>query len=185
MSTAISNALKQLVAVTRPRPDQSEGSVSAMAERFQSVFREYPESIVIGALNAWPKASEWFPTEKELRDLLDYLKLSSDRIGSNIDARGRSDRPTGMTKHFYDAVCRVKGEAYARSWLRGGATAMFTDRYVYVNQVGHDRLWRDLSNLINEHGVAIVVDDDMTRMLVDYMEANGITGGFEQKRRRA
>lgn len=185
MSQEIGKALKQLIAVTRPRPDQSEASVAAMAERFAGVFREYPDEIVIGALNAWPKSSEWFPTEKELRDLLDYLKLSSDKIGSRIDARGRSDKPTGMTKHFYDAVCRVKGEAYARSWLRGGATAMFTDRYVYVNQVGHDRLWRDLSNLITEYGVAIVVDDDMTRVLVDYMEANGISGGFEPKRRRA
>lgn len=184
MTQNLGKALKQLIAVTRPRPDQSEGSVAAMAERFLAVFSEYPEPIVLGALNAWPKHSEWFPTEKELRDLLDYLKLSSDKIGSNIDARGRSDKPSGMTKHFYDAVCRVKGEAYARSWLRGGATAMFTDRYVYVNQVGHDRLWRDLSNLIHEHGVAIVVDDSMTRMLVDYMEANGISGGFEPKRSR-
>lgn len=181
----IGKALKQLIAVTRPRPDQSDASVSAMAERFQAVFSEYPEVIVIGALNAWPKSSEWFPTEKELRDLLDYLKLSNDKIGSHMDSRGRSDRPTGMTKHFYDAVCRVKGEAYARSWLRGGATALFTDRYVYVNQVGHDRLWRDLSNLIREHGVAIVVDEDLTRVLIDYMERNGIVGGFEPKRRRA
>ena len=184
MSNQITAALKQLIAVTRPRPDQSEGSVMAMAERFQAVFRDYPDEIVLGALNAWPKHSEWFPTEKELRDLLDYLKISSDKLGSSIDARGRSDKPSGMTKHFYDAVCRVKGEAYARSWLRGGVTAMFTDRYVYVNQVGHDRLWRDLSHMIQEYGVAIVVDDDIAKLLVDYIERNNI-GSYEPKRRRA
>ena len=105
------------------------------------------------------------------------LRGKLDRYSAEIAAAERQGGLPGWM--------RLKGEAYARSWLRGGATAMFTDRYVYVNQVGHDRLWRDLSNLINEHGVAIVVDDDMTRMLVDYMEANGITGGFEQKRRRA
>lgn len=184
MSQQIGKALKQLIAVTRPRPDQSEGSVAAMAERFLAVFSEYPEPIVLGALNAWPKSSEWFPTEKELRELLDYLKISSDKIGSSIDAQGRSDKPSGMTKHFYEAVARIKGEAYARSWLRGGITAMFTDRYVFVNQVGHDRLWRDLSNLIRECGVAVVVDDDIAKLLVDYMERNGI-GGYEPKRRRA
>lgn len=184
MSAEITKAMRQLIAVTRPRPDQSEASVSAMAERFAVVFSEYPEAIVIGALNAWPKHSEWFPTEKELRDLLDYLKLSSDKIGSSIDARGRSDKPSGMTKHFWEAVARVKGEAYARSWLRGGVTCMFTERYVYVNQVGHDRLWRDVSNLINEYGVAIVVDDDIAKLLVDYIERNGI-GKHEPKRRRA
>jgi len=149
------------------------------------VLTEYDEQVALDALDAWPRNSEWFPTEKELRDLLDYVRLTSDKASGEKDAKGRSDKPYGMTKHFWEAVARVKGEAYARSWLRGGATAMFTERYVYVNQVGHDRLWRDISNLIEEHGVAIIVDDDMTRMLVDYMEANGITGGFEQKRRRA
>lgn len=184
MSTAIGNALKQLIAVTRPRPDQSEGSVMAMAERFQAVFSEYPEAIVIGALNAWPKSSEWFPTEKELRDLLDYLKISSDKIGSTIDAQGRSDKPSGMTKYFCERVAKFRGEPYVRSWLRGGVTCMFTDRYVYVNQVGHDRLWRDVAGLIRECGVAIVVDDDIAKLLVEYMERNGI-GPYEPKRRRA
>lgn len=180
----LAEALSQLIAVTRPRPDQSAAAISAMAERFAAVFREYPEAIVLGALNAWPKHSEWFPTEKELRDLLDYLKISSDKVGNTIDTQGRSDKPSGMTKHFYEAAARIKGEAYARSWLRGGVTCMFTDRYVYVNQVGHDRLWRDLSNLIRECGVAIVVDDEIAGLLQDYIERNGI-GGYETKRRRA
>lgn len=184
MSQQVAKALKQLIAVTRPRPDQSEASIAAMAERFQAVFREYPESIVLGALNAWPKSSEWFPTEKELRDLLDYLRLADDKAVGAQDARGRSDKPSGLTLRFWEAVARVKGEAYARSWLRGGVTCLFTDRYVIVNQVGHDRLWRDLSNLIREHGVAIVVDGDISRLLVDYMERNGMSG-FEMKRRRA
>jgi hypothetical protein len=184
MSQQIGKALKQLIAVTRPRPDQSEGSVAAMAERFLAVFSEYPEPIVLGALNAWPKHSEWFPTEKELRELLDYLRLNDEKAGASIDTRGRSDKPSGMTKHFYEAVARIKGEAYARSWLRGGVTAMFTDRYVYVNHVGHDRLWRDLSHLIRECGVAIIEDDSIATLLVDYIERNGI-GNYEPKRRRA
>lgn len=181
----LADAFRQLIAVVRARPDMDASGAAAASRRLYSVLTEYDEEVALEALDSWPRNSEWFPTEKELRDLLDYVKINHDKVGGKIDARGRSDKPSGMTKHFYDAVCRVKGEAYARSWLRGGATAMFTERYVYVNQVGHDRLWRDISNLIEEHGVAIVVDDDMTRMLVDYMAANGITGGFGQKRRRA
>lgn len=184
MSQQISKALKQLIAVTRPRPDQSEGGVSAMAERFAQVFREYPEDVVVAALAEWPKGSEWFPTEKELRDLLNYIKLSSDKADSPPDERGRSEKPSGMTQFFYQRVSAVKGEAYARSWLRGGVTAMFTDRYVFVNQVGHDRLWRDVPTLIRECGVAIVVDEGIARLLVDYIDRNGI-GAYEPKRRRA
>lgn len=185
MSQAIGKALKQLIAVTRPRPDQSEGSVAAMGERFQTVFSEYSEPVVLEALNEWPKSSEWFPTEKELRALLDYVKLNSKKAAGTKDAKGRSDKPYGMTEYFWERVSKVKGFAYANSWLRGGATAMFTDRYVYVNQVGHDRIWRDCEALIRESGVAIVVDEDMTQVLLDYMERKGITPGFEPKRRRA
>lgn len=182
MSNRIAQAMKQLIAVTRPRPDQSEGGVSAMAERFSAVFSEYPEDVVIAALNEWPKASEWFPTEKELRDLLNYLRFNSASTKGERDARGRSDTPSGMTEYFWQRVAALKGEAYARSWLWGGVTAMFTGKYVFVNQVGHDRLWRDCADLIRECGVAIVVDDEIARLLVQHMAENNIG---TTKRRRA
>lgn len=182
--SAVAKALKHLVAVTRPRPDQSEGSVSAMAERFSAVFREYPESVVLAALDEWPKESEWFPTEKELRALLDYIKLNHADARGAVDAKGRSDTPSGMTKYFWERVASLKGEAYARSWLWGGVTAMFTAKYVFVNQVGHDRLWRDCADLIRECGVAIVVDNEIARLLVKYMDDNGMSS-HERRRRRA
>lgn len=180
----LADAFRQLIAVVRPRPDMDEGGAAAASRRLFSVLNEYDEDVALKALDEWPRNSEWFPTEKELRDLLDYVKLNSDKAAGEKDSRGRSDKPYGLTARFWEAVARVKGEAYARSWLRGGVTCMFTDRYVYVNQVGHDRLWRDLSNLIQEHGVAIVVDDDIAKLLVDYIEREKI-GKYEPKRRRA
>lgn len=184
MSDALESAFNELCAVCRPRPDQDEGMMEAGARRLWRVLGEYSEPVAIEALNDWPRNSEWFPTEKELRNVLDYVKLNNDKASGEKDTKGRSDKPFGMTKHFWEGVARIKGEAYARSWLRGGVTCMFTERYVYVNQVGHDRLWRDVSNLINEYGVAIVVDDDIAKLLVDYIERNGI-GKYEPKRRRA
>lgn len=184
MSQKISKALKQLIAVTRPRPDQTEGGVGAMAERFAAVFSEYPEDVVVAALDEWPRGNEWFPTEKELRELLGYMRVNSERASGKRDARGRSDTPSDMTKYFCERVAAVRGEPFVRSWLRGGVTAMFSGKYIFVNQVGHDRLWRDCADIIRECGVVVQVDNEIARLLVDFIDKNNI-GAWEPKRRRA
>lgn len=182
--TALSDAFNEMCGVCRPRRDQDEEMIEPAVRRLWKVLGEYGENVAIEALNEWPKKNEFFPTEKELRELLDYIRINSDKATGKPDTKGRRDAPWGLTKYFYERVAKVKGEAYARSWLRGGLTCMFTERYVYVNQVGHDRLWRDLEPIIRECGVAIVVDDDIAKLLVDYIERNNI-GSYEPKRRRA
>lgn len=178
------DAFNEMCAVCRPRPDQDEGMLEAAARRLWSVLGEYPEPVAIAAMNDWPRTSEWFPTEKELRGLLDTLRLKMGKTSSDGTGKGRSQHPVGMTKQFWERVADVRGEAYAMSWLRGGVTAEFTTNNVFVNQVGHDRLWRDCEELIRETGVAIVPDKDVERLLTDYIERNKI-GQFEPKRRRA
>jgi len=180
----LADALTQLVAVVRPRPDMDEGGMAAASRRLYGVLHEYPEDVAVAALDQWPRESEWFPTERELRDLLDRLRIKAGSGVGKGTGKGRSQVPVGMTKQFWERVCDVKGEAYAMSWLRPGVTAEFSTNNVYVNQVGHDRLWRDFENLIRETGVAIVIDPDVARLLVDYIERNGI-GNYEPKRRRA
>lgn len=183
MSDALADAFNELCAVCRPRPDQDEDMMQAGARRLWKVLGEYREGVAIAALDAWPKQSEWFPTEKELRNVLDRLKIENTSATAATKA-GRAHRPLGKTAYFYNRVEAAKGKAFAQSWLRGGVTCEFTHDSVYVNQVGHDRLWRDCENLILECGVAIIVDDEVARLLVDYMEREGI-GQYAQKRRRA
>lgn len=182
--TALTDAFEELCSVCRPRPDQDEGMMEAGARRLWKTLGEYPERVALAGLDSWPKQSEWFPTEKELRNLLDTLKLKMGRTDGKGTGKGRSQEPVGMTFQFWQRIADVRGEAYAMSWLRPGVTAEFTTNNVYVNQVGHDRLWRDCEDLIRECGVAIVIDNDVARLLVDYMERNGI-GQYEPKRRRA
>lgn len=184
MSAEITKAMRQLIAVTRPRPDQSEGSVTAMAERFAAVFQDYPERLVLAALHEWPKGSEWFPTERELRELLDRLRVKFGIAKGGGTGKGRSQTPVGVTKQFWERVSDVRGEAYAKAWLWPGVTAEFSTNNVYVNQVGHDRLWRDCESIIREFGVAIVIDNDVAKLLVQYMKDNNISE-YEPKRRRA
>jgi hypothetical protein len=183
MSDALANAFNELCAVCRPRPDQDEEIMQAGARRLWKVLTEYREEVAIQALDAWPKHSEWFPTEKELRSLLDRLKLDAATTGDTTRP-DRFARPVGRTKNFFDRVSEVRGKAYANSWLRGGVTAEFSANYVFVTEPGHDRLWRDCENLIRETGVAIVIDPEVGQLIIDYMEKTGI-GAYEQKRRRA
>lgn len=180
----LADAFSQLVAVVRPRPDMDENGAVAASRRLFSVLNEYDEQVALAALDEWPRHSEWFPTERELRDVLGRMAMSMNRHGDAVTEKGRHHKPVGRTEYFWKRVAASKGEAYAQSWLWGGVTAEFNDRYVFVNQVGHDRLWRDCEDIIRECGVAIVVDNDVAQLLVEYMKDKGI-GQYEPKRRRA
>lgn len=182
--TALSDAFNEMCGVCRPRPDQDEGMMEAAARRLWRVLGEYPERVALKALDEWPRQSEWFPTEKELRDALDRLRLKFGAAKGNGTGKGRSQIPVGITKQFWERVCDVRGEAYAMSWLRPGVTAEFSTNNIYVNEVGHDRLWRDCESIIREFGVAIVIDNDVAKLLVQYMKDNNISE-YEPKRRRA
>lgn len=180
--TALSDAFNEMCGVCRPRPDQDEGMMEASVRRLWKVLGEYRESEALEALDAWPKASEWFPTERELRDVLDRLKIKS-RVKGKTTKPDRYDFPIGMSKVFYERVAMTRGEAYANSWLRGGVTAEFDRNSVYVTEAGHDRLWRDCDALIRESCIAVIIDPGVGQLIIDYMKDNSITP-YEPKRSR-
>lgn len=182
MSDALESAFNELCAVCRPRPDQDEGMMEAGARRLWKVLGEYRESEALEALDAWPKASEWFPTERELRDVLDRLKIKS-RVKGKTTQPNRYDFPIGMTKQFCDRVEVARGSAYVNSWLRGGVTAEFDKNSIYVTEAGHDRLWRDCEFLIRDCCIAIIINPGVGQLIIDYMKDNDI-GQYEPKRSR-
>lgn len=183
--TALVDAFKEMWAVCRPRPDQDEGTLEAAARRLWRTLGEYREGVALAALDRWPKQNDWYPTEKELRDLLDRLSLDADRETPRGErtAKGRFSNPVGDTAYFWKRVAQVRGQRYAESWLWGGVTAEFTATNVYVNQVGHDYLMRDCGNLVAECGVNIVVDNEVALLLQKYIAENDI-GAYEAPRRR-
>lgn len=173
-----------LCAVCRPRPDMTDENMTAAARRIHSVLREFPEPVALTALDLWPRRSEWFPTEFELRALLEEIASNAAREaqarGSLGD--GRYKQPVGNTVAFVDEVRRLRGADYCKSWLAGGITCLFSANVVYTTGIGFDRLSRDVGGLAEQMGVRIVRDKECSDMLAAYCNDRGLT--FEPKQRR-
>ena len=183
--SALTEAFRELCAVTRPRPDQSEDGLTAMASRLFKVLGEYPEAIAITALDQWPRQSDWFPTEKELRGLLEQLASAA-----AIDAASRGQAPDGSylypigrTLAFVERAKRLYGEDYCKSWLAGGITCIFTDDKIFTAGVGCERLHHDLGAAAREAGVEIFTSAAASKMLAQHCETRGLR--FEAKKGRA
>ena len=180
----LTDAFEELTQVCRIRPGQFEGDIAALARRVFKALGEYPEPVALTALDMWPRQSEWFPTEKELRDLLDAIKAESEREAAarGIGREGTYHSPTGASADFVDRVRRVHGGDYVKSWMAGGINCLFADKNIYVTSSAFDRLHRDCAFIAQAAGVTIVRSKQAEAMLAKYCDDREIT--FEQKRVR-
>lgn len=180
----LANAFKEMCAVSRVRPDLAAGSMEDAARRLWKVLGEYPEAVALTALDVWPRRSEWFPAERELRDLLEEIaaEAAHEAAARGSTGDGRYKQPVGNTVGFVDEVRRIRGEDYCKSWLAGGITCLFSANHVYTTGIGFDRLSKDFGHLAHSKGVAIIEDEDCSEMLKRYCDDRGLR--FEPKPRR-
>lgn len=181
----LADAFKELCAVCRVRPDLAAGSIEDAARRMWRVLGEYPEPVAITALDVWPRRSEWFPSERELRDLLEEIASNAAREAESRGSTGSGlyKHPVGNTVAFVREVERIRGVDYCKSWLAGGITCLFTANQVRTTGVGEDRLRRDVGDLAKLMAIEILEDTDCSQMLRDYCDRNELK--FEQKRGRS
>lgn len=184
MSDAMKNAFRELTQVCRTRPGQAEGDIAAMASRLFKVLGEYGEPVALTALDMWPRKSEWFPTEKELRDLCEDI---ASQAAIDAASRGKCEEgvyrgPVGNTVMFVDAVRDTMGEAYVRSWLSGGINCLFGNDTIYTTPTGMQRLVRDCFSLMGQCGVQVKTSLRVTAMLAEYCDGRELE--FEPKRVR-
>jgi hypothetical protein len=182
--SALSEAFKELCAVCRPRPDQDESVLMAAASRLWKVLGEFPEPVAQTALDLWPRRSEWFPTEFELRSLLEEIASNAAR---EAQARGsvgggKYREPVGNTVAFVEEVRKLRGPDYCKSWLAGGITCLFSANIVYTTGIGADRLDKDVGALAAQLGVKIVHDKECSEMLARYCNERQLS--FDPKGRR-
>lgn len=182
----LSEAFAELCAVCRPRPDQDMATLEAAGRRLWKVLGEFAEPIALATVDLWPRRSEWFPTEKELRALLEEVQAEAARDAAMRGQMpsGRYRDPVGNTAALYDHVRKARGHAYCRSWLAPGISAQFTANIVFVPQNLVHRVRDDIGALAFEHGVQIHPCAEVSRMLRDYCDTN-LGGNPLPKRRRA
>jgi hypothetical protein len=183
--TKLAEAFKELCAVCRVRPDLAAGGIEDAGRRLWRVLGEYPEAVALEALDQWPRQSDWFPTEKELRGLLDQLASAA-----AIEAAQRGEAPdgsylypVGRTLAFVERAKRLYGEDYCKSWLAGGITCIFTDDKIFTTGVGFERLHHDLGAAAREAGVEIFSSAAASAMLAQHCDTRGLK--FEPKKGRA
>lgn len=182
--TKLSEAFKELCAVSRVRPDLAAGSIEDAARRLWRVLGEYPEAVALKAMDQWPRRSEWFPAEKELRELL--REIDGDeaykRASEGDTTEGVYLSPIGNTHLFVERVRQICGADFVRSWLAGGVNCKFSLNTIYTTGVGADRLSAEFSDMAEQLGVTIKENEVCTRMLADYVDSRGIE--TEKKRGR-
>lgn len=87
----------------------------------------------------------------------------------------RSPEPRGATLAFVNAVSAKLGEPFARSWL-SHRSCRFTDATIFTIALARDTLQQYCAKLLEQHGVTVVVCQDVTRGLyreVDAKEGRG------------
>lgn len=180
----LSDAFEELTQVCRIRPGQFEGDIAALARRVFKALGEYPEPVALAALDIWPRRSEWFPTEKELRDLLEEIQSEAEREAASRGQAGDGTYrgPVGNTALFVQKVEVERGADYVKSWLAGGINCLFTTTTIYTTSIGEERLGKDCAALIKLCGVKIRHSRECSKMLAAYCEKKSLT--FEPKRVR-
>lgn len=176
MSQAIAHALAELTQVTRPRPGQDEAGIEAGVRRLIAALKEFPDDVALWALDYWPRQSEWFPTEHELRAVCD-LRVSSlarAEAAKGGERSGRFLEPSGKTAYFVHRAREVHGEPFCKSWLAGGITCSFSNDTVYTTSVGADRLRKQCWAELQEAGVNVIESKDASKMLADYCDRHDL-----------
>jgi len=173
----LSEAFRQLCAVVRPRADMA-ANMEAAAARLYIVLSEYPEAVALKALDQWPRKSEWFPTEFELRGLCEEIANDNAREEAQASEAyvggGRYNRPDGMVFQFVERVRGMRGDGYCKSWLAGGITCQFGHNRIYTTGLGERKLHEDFGDLARELGVAIIAEKAMSEMLARYCDERGL-----------
>lgn len=169
---SLPEAFRELCAVCRPRPDLADGGMEAAASRLFKALNEYPEHVALTALDVWPRRSEWFPTEKELRDLCEEIASQSalEAAARGSVGGGLYKHPVGNTVAFVSEVRKLRGDDYAKSWLAGGITCLFTANTIRTTRIGEERLNRDFGALAQHMGIKIARDDECSKMLAAYCD---------------
>lgn len=181
---SLPDAFRELCAVCRPRPDLNDGGMEAAASRLFKALNEYPETVAMTALDMWPRRSEWFPTEKELRDLCEEIasQAAIEAAARGSVGGGLYNYPVGNTVPFVREVTKLRGEDYAKSWLAGGITCLFSANTIHTTRIGEERLNRDFGLLAQHMGIEIERDDTCSKMLAAYCDQNNLR--FEQRKVR-
>lgn len=181
---SLPDAFRELCAVCRPRPDLSDGGMEAAASRLFKALGEYPQDVALWALDAWPRHSDWFPTEHELRVFCERRmgEVARDEAAKNDPGQGRFLEPIGKTAYFAQRARAVMGEPWCKSWLAGGINCMFSQNIIFTTATGADRIQSECWGLLQESGVSVVVHKDAGAMLAKYCDRNQLT--FEPRRKR-
>lgn len=189
--SALFDALQGLARVTVPRMATSAEGVTLGAKRLAKMLLQFPGFIALQAIDTWPEqeTGQFFPTEKELRDLATVLNLADvvrrERAEAAKDTgHGRYMSPFGQTARYVRRVEAMFGEPYVRSWLVGGVNAQFTDTAVFLTGAGHDRLVADTWSVAADEGVTLIADKRVSKLLADYCDKLETEGRVKPKKRK-
>lgn len=166
----------------RFRSAMDSESLAPAGRRLHVVLKDYPADVAIAGMDAWQASEEYFPTEAELRHTCDRVRGDYER--QRAAARGSNTEPQGATRIFVSRVREVMGEDYAKSWLAGGVSCMFTADTIYTTGFGVSTLLKQCSGIAEECQVKIVQSDRARQMLQDYCNARGLRSETGHKRKR-
>jgi hypothetical protein len=186
-SAQIREAFRNLTFGTRPRSGQTDDDIRAGANRVFAVLAEYPDGIALDALDAWPRRSEFFPTEKELRDLLDEMAAEHSRkmaAAQPAAGKGVYHTPVGRTERFVEAVRAERGAAFVKSWLAGGINCLFSDTQILTTGFGAETLRRECDALLRKHDVSVRQHERARELLDTYCQTIMADADFAPKKRR-
>lgn len=182
----LKDAFADLCGVCRPRSDLDDLGREAAARRLWKFLSEdFDYAVALETLDRWPQQNQFFPTEKELRDLLAEvaldLKAAEHPVGTSGLLSGRFNKPTGATQAFYEKVREVRGKAFCKSWLRGGVTVQYSATQVFTTRIGYERLNESCKLIAEKHGVEFVQDEAISGILAQYCDDMGLEFKWRRK----
>lgn len=178
----LAEAFRELTQVCRVRPGAIEADIAAMARRLFRVMGEYPEAVALAAMDEWPRRSAFFPTEHEIRGLLEEIAGAlARRVDPGNLQDGTYSSPVGATAEFARRVHAAHGAAYVDSWLIGGLNCLFSHDTIYTTAVGRQHLLQECGGIAGDCGVKIIQTEQMRERLREYARERGWDEGKRRK----